>query len=61
MASCEPIAATGGRSNVEEMPMVVFAGRALNSRFHGFISRLARNKFPIIRRRELGHKHLILR
>jgi hypothetical protein len=49
------------QNNAEGMPMAVFAGRGLNSRFHRFISRLGRNKFPVRRQRELGHKRLILR
>jgi hypothetical protein len=61
MASCEAIAAMGEpQNNAEEMPISVFACRALNSRFHRFISRLGRNKFSVRRRRELGHKGLIL-
>ena len=36
------------------------AGRALNSRFHRFISRLGRNKFPVRRQREFSHKSMIL-
>jgi len=40
--------------------MADFAVRALNSRFCRFISRLGRNKFTVHRRREFGHKRLIL-
>src|SRR6516225_1150150 len=32
-----------------------------NSRFHRFNSRLGQHEFPVIRRRELGHKPLIPR